>query len=659
MNKIRLTKAHYTGILTVILTILLLGVVTAKAFAAEKKEAISGKVYEFNEDNEYMFSNSKQSTVSNDSKAYGQFFISGKIGKKSTKKGIPSYEVSSGNLKIDYTYDDTLLKAKKESWHLCEDYGTNINGDNIDKHILKGVLILQTSIDRKNWTNVKVLTNAFSKYPTGTNALYTTTDVQLLNGCYYRFIVAYKTEKIINVKNILITTLDDKSYKKYAEVYEFFAYSPSAKEQSNGSEQTYSLGEKTRTQQSDGYSGSVPIDKDDMHYGWDLGQFFVSGYTDKVKTSKGDIVFLKNPGDTVTLWFKLKENINKLNGNEKLMISSDTGGYDRYFETPKMNFGRGTLIVRHTDYNNKVSKPQIYTNYLQANTSLGADTKVKLFEEGDYEIALDYEITADQLIDKTAHYRIFFKYSIRNGNCMVYPMDIITGNELTNCSIVEKGFVLDLAKSRYLQINIKKEVLTKGADGLVEDTRCNGPARDGAKYTEEGIYTITAKNKYTNQITTKKIYVGSNNLLKAHMTSGLSIKEINNLVSEGAKIDKEGVIDLLSNSDAKNISGNSYSKGFMSKFLFAIIIVALVSISVYFILIKRRKIKGADIQVNDMNNMQAEEENASHVTDMNTVTSADIESEPLYEEHDTIHTDVGADANHRTFTDTKEGASEK
>ena len=38
-------------------------------------------------------------------------------------------------------------------------------------------------------------------------------------------------------------------------------------------------------------------------------------------------------------------------------------------------------------------------------------------------------------------------------------------------------------------------------DGLIEDTRFNGPAKDGAKYTDDGIYTITVQNEYTNQIT--------------------------------------------------------------------------------------------------------------------------------------------------------------
>ena len=241
-------------------------------------------------------------------------------------------------------------------------------------------------------------------------------------------------------------------------------------------------------------------------------------------------------------------------------ITADSEGYDQYFETPKMNFGRGALIIRYTDYNNVKAEPTIYTNYLEANATVGADTKVQLFEEGDYEVALDYEVTNDQLLDTIGHYRIFFKFSVRNGNCMAYPFDVGTGSELTNSAMTETGFRLDLAKSRYLKVNIKREVLKDSADGLVEDIRFNGPAKDGAEYTDEGIYTITVHNEYTNQFTVKKIYVGTNNILRAYMTTGLSIPEINDLVGQGATISDDGTIQLASATPPAELPEGSDSK---------------------------------------------------------------------------------------------------
>lgn len=114
----------------------------------------------------------------------------------------------------------------------------------------------------------------------------------------------------------------------------------------------------------------------------------------------------------------------------------------------------GTLIIRYTDYEGVKHDPIIYTDYLAANARTGANTKVELFEEGDYEVALDYEIVDTSGFNSYTNYRIFFTFSIRNGNCMVYPFDINSGAELSDSAMTENGFKLDMAKSRYLTIDV-------------------------------------------------------------------------------------------------------------------------------------------------------------------------------------------------------------
>ena len=514
------------------------------AFAESEKTEVTGKVYEFDKDNHYEFHDGGISEETGNGNTYGTFCLSGNITAVGEKNGVPSYEVGDGNLKFYYNYGDTMLNADIDQWHLVSDKSKKVADMKLSSDIMKGTIIIQTSKDRKNWVNVDASYNAFSDTPIRTSSIYTTTDVQLINGCYYRIIVVYELSIRTEDSNFLFINTDKYDYKKCAEVYELYAYTNSGEANAADLNQTFSLGTKVRVKNFDGYFGEEQIDKNDIHYGWNLGNFFVSGYTDEVTGADGNKVFLKNVGDKVTLWFKLNQNINGLNGKENLSITADTEGYDQYFETPKMDFGRGVLIIRYTDHNNVKAEPTIYTNYLEANASVGADTKVQLFEEGDYEVALDYEVTSDELIDKVGHYRIFFKFSVRNGNCMVYPFDVKTGSELTNSAMTENGFRLDLAKSRYLKINLKRETLKDSADGLVEDTRFNGPAKDGAEYTDEGIYTITVSNEYTGQFTTKKIYVGTNNVLRAYMTTGLSISEINNLIEDGATISDDGTIQL-------------------------------------------------------------------------------------------------------------------
>lgn len=538
-----LQKSIRSVLLQVFTAVLVIGF-SGTALATADRSEIEGKFYEFDKDSHYEFSESDSYTKTGNENTYGTFSISGNISNIGIEGGLPSYEVSEGNLALFYNYGDRMLNEDEDSWHLIEDRSKQVDTLTLDESIMNGAIILQTSKDLKTWINVEVITNAFGDTPIRTSAIYNTTDIQLINGCYYRVIVVYELSIRIEESNFLFINTDKYDYKKCVEVYEFYAFVDSEDGETFNSNQTYSLGTKVKVNNFDGYFGEEIIDKDDPHYGWELGNFFVSGYTDEITDSNGNMIFLKNVGDKVVLWFKLNENIDSLNGQKSLSITADTEGYDQYFETSKMNFGRGALIIRYTNHNNVKAEPTIYTNYLEANATAGADTKVQLFEEGDYEVALDYEITNDQLIDTIGHYRIFFKFSVRNGNCMVYLFDVETGSELTNSSLTENGFRLDLAKSRYLKVNIKREVLKDGADGLVEDTRFNGPAKDGAEYTDEGVYTITVDNEYTDQSTVKKIYVGTNSVLKAHIATGLSIPEINDLVKQGATISDDGSIQL-------------------------------------------------------------------------------------------------------------------
>ena len=261
-------------------------------------------------------------------------------------------------------------------------------------------------------------------------------------------------------------------------------------------------------------------------------------------------MFLKNVGDKVTLWFHLSEDITKLNGNEFLTISEDTNGYDRAFEIKQTNFEHGTLIIQYTDSQGETQEPIIYTDYLAANARTGANTKVQLFEEGDYVVSLDYEIKSMggplNQIASYNNYKIMFEFSIRNGNCMVYPFDSLTGAELADNAITENGFKLDMAKSKYLTIDVQRSVLVVGTDGyLTEDVRFNRPAKDGETYTSEGIYTFKVTNLYTDENTTKTIYVGSNSYLGALSATGMSIEELNAEIEKGAIVRENGTIEVI------------------------------------------------------------------------------------------------------------------
>lgn len=303
------------------------------------------------------------------------------------------------------------------------------------------------------------------------------------------------------------------------------------------------LGVVVNTGTNNGFSDSNVISENDSHFGWTLGRFFVSGYT-RVTGVMDEPIFIRTLGDEITLNFNLEQDIDALNRNDNLVIMKKTNAFDEHFGIERTNFGRGTLIIRHTDWRNFTGDPIVYTNYLSAVVA-NADTLVMFLEEGDYEVALNYAIHDPRLfrgIGSAENYRIFFRFSVRNGESMVFSRDVITGAELTNGAVTPHGFYLDLARSRFLDVDIRREVLVQGAEGLTEDIRFNRPARDGTQYTDEGIYTITARNRYTNQETIKRIYVGTNSILIAHMNTGYPISMINQMMASGATITNDGEI---------------------------------------------------------------------------------------------------------------------
>ncbi len=518
-------------------------VLSCSVSASNTEISISGNEYTFGEKSDYLISEATSNRQLDNSSGYGKLLIKGDV-VEGEKKGIKSYAVSSGNLKICYQYRDDMLIATGEKLHLISDGGNKVNGEKISGKIKKGLIWLQISRDKTNWITVKQITNAFENTPIETDALYETNDIELINGCYYRLTVAYKTEQQTGTKKGLFGK--EKAvyeYKKKLEIYEFYAYNPESVGVNHEGEATYRLGAKERVEH-EGYYKTKEIDNKDVHFGWDIGDFFISGYTGNDKDENGNDVFLKNVGDKVILWFKLTQNIDKLNDNSRLSVLYDDAGYDKNLETPKTELGRGALIIRKTDHQNKKQDPVIYINYLEANTSLGADTMVQLFEEGDYEVSLNYGITNDKFIDQSSYYKIAFKFSIRNGNCPVHLFDLGTGGEILNTAFTLNGFRIDLAGSKYLKVNVKKEIYTNGSDGLVEDTSFNHVSNDGKEYTDEGIYTITVINKYVNEPTVKKIYVGNNSIVKAHIATNMAISEIKQLVSTGAVINDDGTITI-------------------------------------------------------------------------------------------------------------------
>ena len=370
-------KKPTRGIFPTIFVMAVLACVCFKTpvYALDRTISITGAIYELDADSRYAYSSE---TASSSGTHLSSLQLVGSVTETGKTGGVPAYKVSGGALDLLFSFDKSILNADDDQWHLVKDKTKKVDDLTLSENILSGALILQSSLDGKTWTEEKVETNIFTEDADFSDAIYRTKYIQQQNGCYFRLIVAYKMEiKTGSHKTAVFFTKDDTAYKKVVEVYEFYVYAAAAKEPAHSANDTprKELGGKINTGHDNGFSGNKTIDRNDPHFGWDLGTFVINGYTRD--TRDGDTpVFLKNVGDKVTLWFRLNQDIDCLNGDSKLTISEDTNGYDREFEIPPTDFGRGTLIIRYTNEQGVAEEPVIYTNYLAANTRTGADTKV-------------------------------------------------------------------------------------------------------------------------------------------------------------------------------------------------------------------------------------------------------------------------------------------
>lgn len=517
--------------LVVLLTCILTRV---SAEANSKTVTISAASYKLDDKSNFVVNENSEKLNS----SAIELTVSGDITSEYEENGIFNYTVGKGRLDFHLSFLKTVNEKDSGGWELSEEKSKEVYGIKLDSKVGNGTIIIQSSKDGNQWFTDKVIADCFSENGFK-NPVYSGNEIQLANRCFYRVIVAYRMQKQLEDKRFMGVKLDNFEYAQHLEMFQFSAqYDNAAAVTTNG--QKRNLGSVEKVETNKGYTGTKTIGKDDPHYSWEIGYFTVTDFT---KVIDQDVpVFLKEIGDNPTLSFNLIQDISKLNDDESLSIAEDAKGYDQYFQTPPTNFKHGALIVKYTNEQNE-SRTNIYTDFLAASATTGADTRIQLYEEGDYEIALDYKIKKDSLLNSYTDYRIFFKFSVRNGNCMIFPMDIETGSELSNNDYTPYGFKLDFAKSKYLTINVEKISIKKGDTGLYsEDSRFNRAAREDEEYTEPGIYRFIVTNDFTEAKTTKTIYVGENKVIRALAQNHLSVDELNKLLAGGAKIYEDGTI---------------------------------------------------------------------------------------------------------------------
>ena len=513
----------------ILVSILLLVSFKAKVVLAEesKVQVNCFKVYEYGEDGNTLL----EKTGDTYDAVVSKINVMGDLVENGKDEDYIKFNVNKEDAAISFYIDKSVRTSKWGEWELDPDKKPFIN-----------VFCSKDSQD-DNFYFDDAIDEIFKDEYTKETILYVTKDVQLYAGCYYKIAVNYYIRKKIGEDKIGFIPLPKYEKKQVMELYKLYISNEFLKkEYLNRLERKpkMNLGSKIKVDGKN-YSKKKDLDSEDVHFGWDIGQFFVNGYTDK-REEDNAYVFLKNVGDKISLWFELKQDINCLNFNEELQINYEESSDTEFEEKIK---GCGTLLIKATDYEKNKQPNIVYNDFLYAKTIIGANTEVNLFEEGDYEVALDYEIVnKDTFFDDKTNYKVPFKFKIRNGNCMIFPFDEVTGDELQDGAITKNGFHLDFARSRYLEINVERKEVIQRENSYKLDTRFSRPAKDGDKYIDEGIYVFKVKNKYTGEQITKTIYVGDNEVYKTLSSSGYTVEEINQKLNDGYVIENGRVVKI-------------------------------------------------------------------------------------------------------------------
>ncbi len=133
------------------------------------------------------------------------------------------------NTSVIFSYIDIKAMDEKSipdtSWHIVSDGSKSIGTIDFKHKIEKGGIVVQKSLDGSEWTTVFTNTNIFANSPKMLKNFYTVSRADIGNGCYYRFTIAYKTERKTKQSNFLFIDTSSWDHRWHIEMYEIFILS--------------------------------------------------------------------------------------------------------------------------------------------------------------------------------------------------------------------------------------------------------------------------------------------------------------------------------------------------------------------------------------------------------------------------------------------------
>ena len=168
--------------------------------------------YETGGDYKYE-SKSSVSRMSYGSAGLCEISITGQFSGETSSRNQP-LNLARGDAVLTLSYNGKLLTDTPEAWKIISSGSTNVNSIKLPQKMEKGVVIIQSSPNGKDYTNlIEPLCNFFAQHPRGM-----VLPVKISSKGYYRIIVAYQTQRYVGKK---LVVLDNNEDRFHVEIYTF------------------------------------------------------------------------------------------------------------------------------------------------------------------------------------------------------------------------------------------------------------------------------------------------------------------------------------------------------------------------------------------------------------------------------------------------------
>ena len=202
----------------------------------QNQRPLTGVSYELAEGSGYVY----QDATPVEMMLYGQeklgiLYSEGETERDTVFDGRTAYGVNQ-NLSFSYRIDGSFHSDDKNQWNLCGDNADSVSDIHLPRGLIAaeytGAIIVQKSHDGKEWDVVAKKTDVFTSKSKMDIEIYTTTDEEIKNGTYYRFLIAYKMKRLTGKQSLELIgyaidpiKVDRNEYREYVEVYDVFVCS--------------------------------------------------------------------------------------------------------------------------------------------------------------------------------------------------------------------------------------------------------------------------------------------------------------------------------------------------------------------------------------------------------------------------------------------------